>query len=177
MAVALAEPLMQDTDKVRSRKALGFFALLSIFGCALITWNHSGAQQQMNTTSTSLLGAPAMGLRAGTGSSAMIYNPRYTSALDLPGSGPWKNIAISAIDVNNRRNHLRDVSMQAKKNSLKERAARRANQQKELQEARELGEEMYNSGTAQKEAVKKNGGGCGIKSARYGWRHLATWLF
>merc|ERR1719443_1541051 len=39
---------------------------------------------------------------------------RSMSASDLPGSGPWKKLAISAIDVNTRRNQMRDVSMKAK---------------------------------------------------------------
>jgi hypothetical protein len=146
---------MQETHSVRSRKALGFFALLSIFGCTLLAWKYSGAQQPMSS-STSLFGTPSMGLRAGTGSSAMIQNPRYMSALDVPGSGPWKNIAISAIDLNTRRNQMRDVSMQAKK--FNDQAAKQAKQQKQLQEvqeARALAEEMYNSDPAsQKEMTK-----------------------
>jgi len=64
MTLALAQPLMQETGSAHSRKAFAFFALVSVFGCTLLVWNYSGAQQQMEPTSTSLFGAPAMGLRA-----------------------------------------------------------------------------------------------------------------
>jgi len=63
MLLTLAEPLMQEPTRARSRKAISIFAPLSIFGCTLLIWNHRRAQQ-MKLTSTSLFGAPAMGLKA-----------------------------------------------------------------------------------------------------------------
>jgi len=74
MTLALAEPLMQETGSAHSRKAFAFFALVSVFGCTLLVWNYSGAQQQMEPTSTSLLArmAQAQSRVAGTARAGLL---------------------------------------------------------------------------------------------------------
>lgn len=74
MTLALGQPLMQETGSAHSRKAFAFFALVSVFGCTLLVWNYSGAQQQMEPTSTSLLArmAQAQSRVAGTARAGLL---------------------------------------------------------------------------------------------------------